>query len=827
VLFFVSVISKAQVDEMKTDIGITRGRNIHLWPVFYRDKNSDNKKILAVASLYEYQRNYKDSSVYTHFLPFYIYDSSSIRKSLRIGTIYYPTIFRREINFRNEIRTTKFLELFPNIDLIEFTRSKSGDYLKNNLLFFLWYKNDLINNKSHLVLFPIYWKLKNQYKSSSLLFPLFFYHKDTLSKESKTWIFPSVFIRKEWQKKTFSFLPFFAYRADQKNNKSNLMLSLFIWRIKEEDSKLNILFPVYWRKRNNSSFNPLKRTVLFPFYFSRKEKNLYSNPLGRSWRNNVIFPFYWNYHYASIKNNQVKDSSHFFAIMPFGAYGKSSFNNKRIWAITPLIWSIKEPKSKLDVAFPIYWKRRKSSKDDSLQKTVIFPFYFSKDERHVYSYKNKNSHDTTINITHSRTIFPFYWNYNSSSIKNKVLKDSAKYISLMPFYGKGSRYDFMYPQNTIKYYHISPLYWVVRSENKLERILFPLWWYKKGENSNYNVLFPLWWSGKRGDSKHHVLFPVYWNINNKNVHANTILPFYYYKKDKLNDSRILAISPFFGSIRKQNFKTSYLLPFWFYSNTDNYSSFTIFPFISAGKSKIDNSSSHLVITPLFWRTKNKNQSTTFLFPLFEHNRNFKTNRVKTNFGLFLYRYSKADSSFSHNLIWPLIKYSKSTAGFEFHISPIVWIKKTKENSFFGILPFYYKAKSENFVSYNLLWQLYSYKRMKGFFKRHSILGPVYLNCKYDDGNYENRFLYLIYANCNMDGKKVKSLFPFYYIQSDSIGNYSNSYGLSFYNNFKRKVPNTTEFYKEVKIFWFLRLRSNYNYLKEKGIEIDRRKIRSR
>ncbi|HPV55627.1 MAG TPA: hypothetical protein PKW61_00745, partial [Tenuifilaceae bacterium] len=69
-------------------------------------------------------------------------------------------------------------------------------------------------------------------------------------------------------------------------------------------------------------------------------------------------------------------------------------------------------------------------------------------------------------------------------------------------------------------------------------------------------------------------------------------------------------------------------------------------------------------------------------------------------------------------------------------------------------------------------------------------------------------------------KVEKSLFPLYYLTKDNNGNKSLSVMLYFYNSLRRKIPNTTEFYQEERIFWLIRIRSNYRILKEKGISVD-------
>jgi hypothetical protein len=57
--------------------------------------------------------------------------------------------------------------------------------------------------------------------------------------------------------------------------------------------------------------------------------------------------------------------------------------------------------------------------------------------------------------------------------------------------------------------------------------------------------------------------------------------------------------------------------------------------------------------------------------------------------------------------------------------------------------------------------------------------------------------------------------------NDSAGNRSVSVFLSFYNHFREYKPGIKDFYEEERIFWFLRLRSNYKKLLSEGKEIKR------
>lgn len=99
---------------------------------------------------------------------------------------------------------------------------------------------------------------------------------------------------------------------------------------------------------------------------------------------------------------------------------------------------------------------------------------------------------------------------------------------------------------------------------------------------------------------------------------------------------------------------------------------------------------------------------------------------------------------------------------------------------------------------------------------------MYERHRYQNGSYETRLLHLLYANVNLPEKREKSVFPFYYSVTYANGDKSVSVLFSFYNYFKQYKPDIKEYYQEERIFWFLRLRSNYEQLKRNGKDFKRR-----
>ena len=756
---------------MKVDFGITRGRNIHLWPVVYIDKTESEKRIQIAASLFNYKRNLLNNDLHTHLLPAYAYTSTTENKDIRLGSIYYPSLYRYSENFSSKIKSYKVLEIVPNIDLLEYTSSPDGDYLKNNLLFFLWYKNDKITDKSHFVLFPLYYYYRNKHESTSVLFPLFS-HKKQQTRNS-TWVFPTFF----WKHHFYG--------------SGNLL-----------EEKRFTAFPIYFRNRTHEN------------------------------KTDVLFPLIWHYE---------NPESHSFAFMPFYGYGENTKEQKTFYGITPLIWNITKPHYNFHFAFPVYWKKNQTFSNDTSKSTVLFPLYFRHKRSRSFpsyygSYDSLAKKDSNHFYANNTTLFPIYWNEHTSNYFKGKVTSSNDYFAIMPFYGKGKRLR-AWDTTVTSYSNITPLYWQSSSIKFSKKMLFPIMWYNHDFDSinpeNHFVIFPLWWH-YRSDytyTDHHfssrsdVLFPLYWNIDRSSSHTRTFLPLFHYWHDDLTKNYSLYTFPVYLSFKRSTSEQRFVFPLYHSYKSQYYRSTTLFPLISFGKD-VYNHNNHFVLTPLFWHFDNNRQKTNFLFPIYYHSLTYFTNTQRDYFGLILYQHIKTDTTVSHRIIWPIVAYDRSPSSYSFHIAPLFWINKNATRSSFGLLPFYYQSKTQEMNSYHFLWQGFVYRNIPGIYHRYNFLGPLFSQVNFANHDHDTRLLYLLFADSKVMGNVTKSVFPLYFHKHDSVGNYSTSVGLAFYNSFKRKIEGTNFFYKEKRIFWFMRLRSNASFLKEKGIEVDRKKLRS-
>jgi hypothetical protein len=315
---------------------------------------------------------------------------------------------------------------------------------------------------------------------------------------------------------------------------------------------------------------------------------------------------------------------------------------------------------------------------------------------------------------------------------------------------------------------VTPFFWHYKNNKEIKNILFPLWIQKKtnydGYSEKINYIFPLYWSKKDKNCNNKVLFPVIWRYKNQ-----------------------------------------------------YHQSFTLFPIFSMGH-RLDKTRHHLMITPLFWEIKNRNIHKVTLIPLFYYSANSMENEKHFNILYFLARYKSWFGSKTFSFLWPICEYRKDSDLKYFRFAPVIWYKKAPESNYFSIQPLYFHSKDSTCSSYRFLWELFTYRNYFNYKTSRNVLWKAMIWDKYQNSDHEFRLLYFLYANVNKNGYFEKGIFPFYSSKKESNGNTSFSVFLSFYNSFKRQIPDSKEFYMEDKIFWFIRIRSNYKALEEKGLK---------
>ncbi len=1050
--FLFNLQSYSQTDSTKKsmsfDFGLTRDRNINLWPIYKRTISDYEKDKQLLFPIYRSYQNFKLKEKRSHLVPFFWKDSSKTNENLRIVSLYYPSLIHLSKDNVDKTKTFTFLEFAPRINILEFKKSPDGLVMQNNLLFFLWVQNNQITKKSHIIIFPTYWQFKSPTKETTTLLPLYSYgsylneknhycaitplywhfkstkrnsnlllpiwwNRSTISGKDTTasnlllpvyWshkdrysnnkvLFPIVWSLQNVRYKSLTIIPFLSYGNSTNRERQHLILSPFYWHFKRYESESITIFPIIWRNTWKTKYENTSSLVIFPLYWQQQNNN--ENSL-------ILLPFIWS------KNSP---DYHSFSFIPLISAGHSPDNTVRHIIITPFLWHYKSPDITSNTFFPIWWHRIRGVGDEAKKTNIIFPFYWAKKDPSyqrsifiplIWKFKNPDYHTFTFipftafgkssdgknsylaisplywifktEYGGSKLLFPLWWQ-NDKTNKGEVTSSSRVVLLYWKYKDAERKYQGMFPliwnlknksnqsftffplfsfgqtpDSTRKYNIVTPLFWHFKNQERNFSTIVPIWWKRdlmEGENTrHFRLLLPIYFSRSDNFSSQKILFPIIWSLRNltyqsftfvplfsfghstsNEVHHFAFLPLFWYFKNPEGHSATLipllwnskygegesmvkwnVVFPIYWANRDSKHNNHVLAPLIWSFNNSQYSSFTFAPLFSGGHNN-DNTKSHLVLSPLFWHFKNPSGYTNVLFPIWLSNCNKVSKGVeKTNilFPVFwsfsnhkqstkiifpliwtfkkskshsftfvpLYSsgkningreykmvsplYWKFDSNVHHrrilfplftsysdtskqkrfdvlfflirnnstpkssrlSFLWPFIEKTKTIDYRYFRFAPLVWSKKSAAFSYFTIQPFYYHSISKEQKTVRIIWELYVHRNQYNISKSNSILWKVATWERFTNGDHEFRLLYLLYSNSNVDGNIEKSLFPFYFLTKENNGNRSLSVMFYFYNSLKRKIPNTKEYYQEERIFWLIRIRSNYRTLKEKGIEIE-------
>lgn len=133
--------SFSQPDTVKSDLsfdlGLTRGRNVNLWPVFKKYRDDERKELQVLYPLFVKTVNYKTPSKQIQVIPFYIGDSNNKGTDKRLVSLYYPSLVHLNKQYRGNVSISgfKLLEFAPGISLLGISRAANGLIVENNMFF--------------------------------------------------------------------------------------------------------------------------------------------------------------------------------------------------------------------------------------------------------------------------------------------------------------------------------------------------------------------------------------------------------------------------------------------------------------------------------------------------------------------------------------------------------------------------------------------------------------------------------------------------------------------------------------------------------------------
>ncbi len=749
-------------NQMRFDFGIVRDKNRHVWPLLYKHKTKEYKDLQLLFTIYRKYRSYEIPYKHSHLLPFYWYDSSASKKDLKIGTLYYPSLFRIINDTATKSKTYRFAELAPEINLLNITKSKTGLLTQNNFFFFIWSKNDVIKNKNYFIVFPFYWYYHNQYRTTNTLFPfyryvnindrkeknfsfypglyfykkennttrhslaLLFYHKKyerqgTSEYASKTVLFPLLFSNKNAAFTKFTLFPFvhFDQTKDTKWPVSNLVITPLFWHQHKNQYKRNFLFPVYY----SAVSNDFKKKYFIPFVFYNRN---YADT------NLSVFPLFY-----SGKNYQ----NNYHTLIPFYFYNNDFINKEKTLAITPFYWQTKWGNYKSQLLFPIWYKKEFETKFDTFFMQNFIPFVF---------YKKSNDEI-------SLTVFPFY----SKKIDGILIKDTTTYI--FPNY-------INYKNSSNHFSTLLPLYYSYKSSYKNLKLLLPIWMHKIKFNhydTNYtDVLFPFYFSKTESHYKHRILFPIIWKYQSDYFKNLTVFPFYHNYQHRKYNYQLNAYSPFVWRLK-----------------TNNKNKYIVFPLVWTDKRILKyDTLKNTVIFPIYWSYKSNFYHNKVLFPVIWSYKN-KERKSFTFFPLFHYdKFGKDSFAVKHLALYPIFYKTKSLGYNKTTCFPLYFAKQTKNENNKVLFPIWYNYKNKIDTT-RIVFPFYLKYKSIGY--KITALTPIYWHV--NGPNFTKNVVFPLWWSKTDSIEKTRTLFPFIHYQ-DSANGYTKSFGIvPFYWYFKEKT----------------------------------------
>ncbi len=749
-----------------------------LLPLYWRTKKCSDQDTLVKNTLFPFYWSARSQTLKRHILvPLFFRFKDTHKKSLILVPFFSYG--------QQPVQNRSFAIITPL-----FWHKKHNQDTKNVFFPFYWQSKTCFNNDTirKTTLFPIYWSNKSSQINNQILFPLIVSLKNT-----------------NYQSVTV--LPFFSKGVSSDGTKHHFDIFPFYWRLQTQEQLTRVIFPVWWSLSSYSAYDTTLRRTFFPFYWSMKSNEK---------RTDLLFPLIYRFEQPNKK---------FFSLFPLFLFGQNSNKQSNYMAITPLYWQKKDAVQTRQVLFPIFWRNKEVNKGETTIRNTLFPVF--------WTYKN--------NGTRNLVLFPLMFNLKNADYQS---------FTLFPLFSKGKS-----PEGNKNHLTLTPFYWKTKGMHQQSQVLFPFWWvnttYTVSDTLSRKTLFPIYWSMRSNQKSNDVVFPFVFRFNNGLKKSFTLFPLFSFGSSSVEPSKFIAITPLYWQIRKPNqaknilfpvfwqrkkvtptdtLKRSFIFPvYWSYKNnhanhhilfplvfrfdSKSYHSTTLFPLFSKGYSKM-NESRYTLITPLAGVIRSKEASQVYLFPIFNYKKS--NDEIKSSALLFLFRYIHKPDYSKTSLLWPICVNEKSTNYRYFRLAPIVWYTKTDSSRLFSVQPLHYSYKSQTRNTFIFGWFLYKYENNYGLSVSHDVLWKLYNHERFTNGDFEIRFLYLWYANVLKQGKREKSLLPLYYYVNFPNGNKHLSVFFSFYNHFKQFKPEINDFYEEERIFWLIRIRSNYDRLVEQG-----------
>jgi len=705
--------------------------------IYYRHHDIAGDAYTTVVGPY-YHRNDPQGSTTSLFPLFWLFrdaDTGATAHSL------LPFYFRR--NSPNEKLTAA--GVFP---LWLYYRSFADGGKSGGLFPFAFFGSR--KDRSHAIVFPLFWRFRSADSASTLLFPLFYRSWDKLAQ--KTIIFPLLYVSAEDDRGGYRFqFPFYWNIVDRRSKTETTVAPLYFRHTDTKGYAAGIppllfwgggerrhfaLFPIFWwfrddaRDRTTTVVGPyLHRTqggettdAIFPLFHYRRG----ARAGGGDETSLTLFPLF---HYRQDAQSTVFAS-------PVAAWLRRSdkqvgFAGPYFWYRSPTVAARLVPLLYLDhtqldtgertrmwgpviatdgpghqarVAFPL-WAHYKNSKEEG---TYLFPTFFRLRRNDGYRLdtffplvwlsQSPSAHTTVLGpyFTHhspertSSGILPFYYRETTDTHDLFVTPLFAHLKNRKE--GREKTFAWLYLQsaqgpNLLR--TVLPIFYQWRDRDTSAAVGFPLYWHfaNKSEGTSTTVAGPLYWTKSGSEHTRGFLSAWYSRDGEKHTGSDALVPLFYEKHTP--DSQTLLTVPFgFKSAKDSLWWYVTPLSFYHHDHLTDTRTLVIPPLLHYSSSSPERSLSSWLL--LFWRSSNITSSMTIGLPLFYDFHSYHQSRFSMVLPLF-FHYRNEGAGTSTTMAPLFFRYASPTDSTTIAF-PLLWRFWSPDRATTIVFPFYFNVR---------------------------------------------------------------------------------------------------------------------------------------
>ena len=582
--------------------------------------------------------------------------------------------------------------------------SASDKRTSNTAVFPLLYFTARDGQDSYRIQVPFYWNVVDgRGKTATTITPLYFRHDDRLGYTAG--ILPLLY----WgggQRRHFALVPLFWWFRDDAQDRTTTVVANYLHR-RHGDETTDAFFPLFhYRRGAKPGGSDETSLTLFPLFHYRRDARatVFASPIS-VWSRSAdrqagcFGPYFW-YRDAAVATRGVPllflDHTQLDTgerTRMWGPYVALDGPAHRARALFPLWANYRNAKETGTYVFPTFFRLRKH---DGYQLDTLFPL--------LWLSRSPDSHTTVLGpyFTHhsptgsSSGLLPFY--YSSHTAKTDLLATPL-------FITRDNR-------EQASSWTLSWLYYQSRDRDGLFRTVLPLWWQSRDEHKSTAVGFPLYWhfADWRAQTSMSLLGPLYW-ARNGSERTRGFLPFAWYSRDEQNQSSSHAFLPAFYERHSPRSQTVLTLPFGYSRSPDSrwwYAALGAIVWRDSAQSTFSS------FFPLWFYHRSKATDTrTLVVPPLLHYSRTSPDRSLSSWFLLLWHKRNVTSSSTYGL--PLVYdfHSYHQSRFTMVLPLFFRYRNETTDTATTIAPLYFRYSSptdSTTIAFPLLWRFWSPER---------------------------------------------------------------------------------------------------------------------